>query len=206
MDCSEGCPTAAVMLSAPAVRVPAAEREDGGGLCLTVETGRQVEGCHTVAACSQDHTAAGASAPRQHLDGNAWSEPEPSTGIELHRYGSHIFRTSSERVWVYVNRFGAFTDYRYHVWTVRGRVDPMPIGLATMTQIFDRVLTPEPCGRWWPGARAAAAPDPGRRRERARARAVALGGAGVGPLRPRRLITAVSSARSQLGTDSRSPT
>jgi hypothetical protein len=39
MDCSEGCPTAAVMFGVPRVRVLAAER-DGGGLRLTVETDR----------------------------------------------------------------------------------------------------------------------------------------------------------------------
>ena len=80
---------------------------------------------------------------RRHLGGNAWSEPEPSTGIEVHTYGSHIFHTSNERVWAYVNRFGAFNDYVHHVWTVhRGRVYPMPIGLATMTQFFGRAPHP----------------------------------------------------------------
>ena len=79
---------------------------------------------------------------RSHLGGNAWSEPEPSTGIEVHTYGSHIFHTSNERVWAYVTRFGAFNDYVHHVWTVhRGRVYPMPIGLATMSQFFGRALT-----------------------------------------------------------------
>ncbi len=80
---------------------------------------------------------------RSHLGGNAWSEPEPETGIEVHTYGSHIFHTSNERVWDYVTRFGAFNDYRHHVWTVHaGRVYPMPIGLATMTQFFGRHLSP----------------------------------------------------------------
>ncbi len=80
---------------------------------------------------------------RGHLGGNAWSERESSTGIEVHTYGSHIFHTSNARVWEYVNRFGSFNDYRHHVWTVhRGRVYPMPIGMATMTQFFERVLTP----------------------------------------------------------------
>ncbi len=45
MDCSDGCRTAAVMFGVPGVHVLAAER-DGGGLRLTVETDRQVEGCH----------------------------------------------------------------------------------------------------------------------------------------------------------------
>ncbi len=81
---------------------------------------------------------------REHLGGNAWSEPEPETGIEVHTYGSHIFHTSNERVWEYVNRFGAFNDYRHHVWTVhRGRVYPMPISMATITSFFGRVLTPD---------------------------------------------------------------
>jgi UDP-galactopyranose mutase len=55
---------------------------------------------------------------RDHLGGNAYSAPEPSTGIEVHTYGSHIFHTSNERVWTYVNRFGAFNDYVHHVWTL----------------------------------------------------------------------------------------
>lgn len=81
---------------------------------------------------------------RAHLGGNAWSEPDPDTGIEVHRYGSHIFHTSNERVWEYVNRFSAFNDYRHHVWTVhRGRVFPMPIGMATITQFVGRHLTPD---------------------------------------------------------------
>jgi UDP-galactopyranose mutase len=80
---------------------------------------------------------------RRHLGGNAWSERDSSTGIEVHTYGSHIFHTSNERVWEYVNRFSAFNDYRHHVWTVyRGQVFPMPIGLATITQFFGRHLTP----------------------------------------------------------------
>ncbi len=81
---------------------------------------------------------------RDHLGGNAWSAPDPETGIEVHTYGSHIFHTSNQRVWDYVTRFGAFNDYRHHVWTVhRGQAYPMPIGLATMCQFFGRHLTPD---------------------------------------------------------------
>jgi UDP-galactopyranose mutase len=80
---------------------------------------------------------------RKHLGGNAWSEPESSTGIEVHTYGSHIFHTSNKRVWEYVNRFGSFNDYVHHVWTVhQGQVYPMPIGMATITQFFGRAMCP----------------------------------------------------------------
>ncbi len=81
---------------------------------------------------------------RPHLGGNAWSEPESSTGIEVHTYGSHIFHTSNQRVWDYVTRFGEFNAYRHHVWTIhQGQVFPMPISMATMTQFFGRSFTPE---------------------------------------------------------------
>lgn len=81
---------------------------------------------------------------RGHVGGNAWSEVEPATGIEVHRYGAHLFHTSNERVWEYVNRFTAFTDYVHRVWTVhRGEVFPMPINLGTVNQFFRSAFGPD---------------------------------------------------------------
>ena len=80
---------------------------------------------------------------RDHLGGNAHSEPDPATGIEVHRYGAHLFHTSNERVWEYVSRFTAFTGYQHHVYTTfRGRVYSMPINLATICAYFGRSFTP----------------------------------------------------------------
>ncbi|GAA0936839.1 UDP-galactopyranose mutase [Nonomuraea longicatena] len=80
---------------------------------------------------------------RDHLGGNAFSEFEPATGIEVHRYGSHLFHTSNERVWRYANRFTAFTDYRHRVLSVVGdRVYPLPISLATICAYFGRMMSP----------------------------------------------------------------
>jgi UDP-galactopyranose mutase len=80
---------------------------------------------------------------RPHIGGNAYSEVEPATGIEVHRYGAHLFHTSNERVWEYVNRFTSFTGYRHFVQTVsEGKVYPMPITLSTMSSFFGRWLTP----------------------------------------------------------------
>src|ERR687889_1058949 len=74
---------------------------------------------------------------RHHLGGNAYSEPEPETGIEVHVYGAHLFHTSNARVWEYVNRFTSFTSYQHRVWTIsKGQTFPMPINLATMCQYF----------------------------------------------------------------------
>ena len=80
---------------------------------------------------------------RNHLGGNAYSEAEPETGIEVHRYGAHLFHTSNKRVWEYVNQFTDFTNYQHRVFTIyRGQVYPMPINLAAISQFFGRYLTP----------------------------------------------------------------
>ena len=81
---------------------------------------------------------------RNHLGGNAYSETDPETGIEVHRYGAHLFHTSNERVWEYVNRFTAFTNYQHRVYTnFRGQVFPMPINLGTINQFFDAAYSPD---------------------------------------------------------------
>ena len=85
---------------------------------------------------------------RDHIGGNAYSEVEPSTGIEVHRYGAHLFHTSNERVWNYVNRFTAFTDYRHRVFSIfKGRVYPMPINLGTICAYFGRAMGPDEARR-----------------------------------------------------------
>ncbi len=81
---------------------------------------------------------------RDHIGGNAYSEPDPDTGIEVHRYGAHLFHTSNERVWEYVNRFTTFTDYVHRVYTVHaGEVYPMPINLGTVNQFFSSAHGPQ---------------------------------------------------------------
>ena len=81
---------------------------------------------------------------RNHIGGNAYSEREPNTGIEIHRYGAHLFHTSNEVVWQYVNRFTSFTNYQHRVFTVHdGRVFPMPINLGTICAYFERVMSPD---------------------------------------------------------------
>jgi UDP-galactopyranose mutase len=81
---------------------------------------------------------------RCHLGGNAWSEAEPETGIEVHRYGAHLFHTSNERVWDYVRQFTEFTGYQHRVFTVsKGQTYPLPINLATICQFFGQHLTPD---------------------------------------------------------------
>jgi len=81
---------------------------------------------------------------RPHIGGNAYSETEPETGIEVHRYGAHLFHTSNTSVWEYANRFTSFTNYVHRVYTtVGGEVYPMPINLGTINQFFRAHYTPD---------------------------------------------------------------
>jgi UDP-galactopyranose mutase len=81
---------------------------------------------------------------RSHIGGNAYSEPEPQTGIEIHRYGAHLFHTSNTRVWEYVNQFTSFTGYQHRVFArVGDQVYAFPLNLALINQFFGRSHTPD---------------------------------------------------------------
>ncbi|WP_300013430.1 UDP-galactopyranose mutase [Pseudonocardia sp.] len=81
---------------------------------------------------------------RSHIGGNAYSEREPETGIEVHRYGAHLFHTSNTRVWEYCNRFTAFTGYQHRVFAKVGdQVYAFPMNLALINQFFGRSHTPD---------------------------------------------------------------
>ena len=81
---------------------------------------------------------------RPHIGGNAYSEADEETGIEVHKYGAHLFHTSNQRVWEYVNRFTEFTGYQHKVYTNhQGEVYPMPINLGTVNQFFRSAHTPD---------------------------------------------------------------
>ncbi|MCE0761782.1 UDP-galactopyranose mutase [Pseudonocardia kujensis] len=81
---------------------------------------------------------------RPHIGGNAYSEPEPETGIEIHRYGAHLFHTSNKRVWEYCNRFTEFTGYQHRVFArYRDQVYAFPMNLALINQFFGKSHTPD---------------------------------------------------------------
>jgi len=80
---------------------------------------------------------------RKHIGGNSYSEIDPETGIEVHKYGSHIFHTANQKVWDYVNRFTKFNNYRHRVLTrYQGQTYAMPINLMTINRFFNVDLNP----------------------------------------------------------------
>ncbi len=72
---------------------------------------------------------------RPHVAGNCYTERV--RGIDVHRYGPHIFHTNDSRVWAFVNRFAEFHPYVHRVAVRQGdRLLSFPINLRTFTQLW----------------------------------------------------------------------
>jgi len=77
---------------------------------------------------------------RQHLAGNCHTENRE--GIITHEYGPHVFHTSSDLVWEYVNQFAEFVPFVNRVKAIaQGRVYSLPVSLMTFSQFWG-VTTP----------------------------------------------------------------
>jgi UDP-galactopyranose mutase len=88
---------------------------------------------------------------RSHIGGNCYSEQ--IEGINVHRYGPHIFHTNNERVWQFVNRFAKFNHFRLRTpVNFRGRLFSFPINLMTLHQLWG-VTSPDEAERKLAGVR-----------------------------------------------------
>lgn len=80
---------------------------------------------------------------RPHVAGHCHTLRDPESGIMLHQYGPHIFNTSREDVWAYVNRYATFGAYTNRVKAITARgVFSMPINLLTINQFFGKTMSP----------------------------------------------------------------
>lgn len=78
---------------------------------------------------------------RSHIGGNVYTEN--ISGIEVHKYGAHIFHTSDEEVWAYVNQFAEFNDFiNSPVAVYKGERYSLPFNMNTFFQMWG-VRTPE---------------------------------------------------------------
>jgi UDP-galactopyranose mutase len=81
---------------------------------------------------------------RSHIGGNAFSFTHQESGIEIHKYGLHIFHTSNKRVIDYISQFAEFNDYRHKVLSRhKNQLYSMPINLKTIQKIFGQEFTSE---------------------------------------------------------------
>ena len=79
---------------------------------------------------------------RPHIAGNVYTEKVE--GINVHKYGAHIFHTSMKSVWEYVNQFAEFNNYvNSPVAYYKGEVYNMPFNMNTFAKMWPGVVTPE---------------------------------------------------------------
>lgn len=72
---------------------------------------------------------------RPHIGGNCYTSKQH--GIDVHTYGPHIFHTSNEEVWNYINRFSEFIPYKLSpVANYFGELYSLPFNLWTFYQIY----------------------------------------------------------------------
>ena len=77
---------------------------------------------------------------REHIGGNIYTEE--IEGIQVHKYGAHIFHTSNKEIWEYVNKFAEFNRYTNSpIARYRNEVYNLPFNMNTFNKLWG-VATP----------------------------------------------------------------
>lgn len=72
---------------------------------------------------------------RNHIGGNCYTREE--NGIHIHEYGPHIFHTSNEKVWKWINQFADFNDFTLRtVANYKGEIYSLPFNMWTFAKIY----------------------------------------------------------------------
>lgn len=80
---------------------------------------------------------------RPHVAGNCHTERDKETDVMVHVYGPHIFHTSNERVWNYIQQFDKFMSFTNRVKSIyNGKVYSLPINLMTINAFFGKTFNP----------------------------------------------------------------
>ena len=81
---------------------------------------------------------------RSHVAGNCHTSRDEETGVMLHVYGPHIFHTSNELVWNYVNKFDEFMPFTNRVKAIyQNKIYSLPINLLTINSFFGKTFSPK---------------------------------------------------------------
>ena len=77
------------------------------------------------------------------MAGNCHTSRDEETNVMVHHYGPHIFNTSRDDVWEYINRWGKIEPFVNRVKAVTEKgVFSLPINLMTINQFFNKRFTP----------------------------------------------------------------
>jgi UDP-galactopyranose mutase len=72
---------------------------------------------------------------RDHIGGNCYTKKRD--GINIHEYGPHIFHTSNEEVWSWINQFVAFNDFSLRpVANYKGEIFSLPFNMWTFSKLW----------------------------------------------------------------------
>lgn len=86
---------------------------------------------------------------RSHVAGNCFTQRDTNTQVMEHVYGPHIFHTSDEDVWNYLNQHGEFQPYINRVKTTyQDQVYSLPINLHTINQFYKKAFNPTQAKEW----------------------------------------------------------
>ena len=78
---------------------------------------------------------------RNHIGGNIYTEE--IEGINVHKYGAHIFHTSNKEVWEYINQFCEFNNYiNSPIASYKGEIYNLPFNMNTFNKLWG-VRTPK---------------------------------------------------------------
>lgn len=73
---------------------------------------------------------------RNHIGGNIYCEN--IEGINIHKYGAHIFHTSNKEVWDYVNQFAEFNNFvNSPVASYKGEIYNLPFNMNTFSKMWN---------------------------------------------------------------------
>ena len=79
---------------------------------------------------------------RNHIGGNIYTENVE--GINVHKYGAHIFHTSDKQIWDYINQLAQFNNYiNSPIAIYKDEVYNMPFNMNTFTKLWKDVITPK---------------------------------------------------------------
>jgi UDP-galactopyranose mutase len=86
---------------------------------------------------------------RNHIAGNCFDFYDES-GILMNQYGAHLFHTSSERVWDYVNRFATWIPWFHKVvGHIKDKYFPIPVNINTVNTLCEKKITDETQMKQW---------------------------------------------------------
>lgn len=78
---------------------------------------------------------------RNHIGGNCYTENRDDINVQL--YGAHIFHTSNQKIWNWINQFAVFSNFKHSpIANYRGGIYSLPFNMWTFSKLWN-ITTPD---------------------------------------------------------------